>query len=799
AQHQREAEAQHQREAEAQHQREAEAQRQLEAEAQHQLNGVIQKKKAQAVSAPNLHPAWAFLRDIKANYLIFDGITEQQAYEIATEEVQTYNLDLLKKEAQQFSQDNLFGTDRMEFMENFNSKLERPLKIVQVPVLTPEQRLTQAIRSDKVRFAYLNKNCEDDVKETAEARAQALINSFEKNLPKDNDVLFFAEKVCQDGGAPDSRIQTRITRARQTFRVIKAISTLDNYFDADAYQKGIQQRRYLYQYMDYKNLGRYTTKDFVKAISDLKGLLNKKENQALDFDRNLTFEKAFDLAKAQDAFMQDQQDIDKAFQNWCGFLQVKANPINDLYKLQASDINGIQGNWALDEDGHIFDLLQEWKEVTGEIDRIARSKRNDPICLNYKKLTYEDKYSALFNIDYPLVSVEQINAIKDDILRAAADECKAGRLVDFGLQDLKEQARLNFASIINFDHLYNDRDHFKARAYLIYTLLPKALVPQDIARPEEGVDNPDVQQKWEEALTTEQYKIGDQLVMSLANCEAGVNRKLGNLEDKFRDILGSFSPKTSGIKAIASVIKELKLERLNELGRNADSEKRKEYNLNTPHVVKQRLRGPLSLGGDYETCSSAGLGCPFMQQNLPIQVIHNMFLPDQPEHVYYHGMADNENRNNQEDPIFPYLPVKEHLTVRRLVEAVYNEFELQTGYDNVEGRPIKEGRIRNEHIVSLLDSDFFQLENMGDAGIYMTGTVFLQERDGNMRSRGPKDLYTREMAFYLLERLGYVEIQENIKKDVYQFDFDEDLPGTTKVGMLRDGKGKTLAELIDEF
>jgi len=672
--------------------------------------------------------------------------------------------------------------------------------VMKAPViLTPEQRLAQAIRSDVARFAFLTKNSEDDINETAEFRIQTLISSFEKNLPKDNDVLFFAEKVCQDGGA-NNRIHTRITRARHTLLIMKAINpALVNYFDEDAYQAGIRQRCYLYQYMDDKKFDRHNTNALIKSISDLKGLLNKRDDQALDFDRNLTFDTAINLEKEQLAFAQDQAEIGQAFQTWRGLLQVKANPENDLYKLQASDINGDNGDWQLDDEGHVFDLLQEWGEITGEIDRIADTKRNNPIRLNHQKLTYEDHYSSLFNIDYPQVTVEQINAIKADIIRAATVEHQAGRLTDFALEELKEQAELNFTSIINFDHLKNDRDHFKARAFLIYNTLPRAIVPPEIVRPVEGVEDLKVQQKWQEALTTAQYKIGDQLIMSLANCEAGVNRKLGNLEDKFKEILGSLEPKTSGIKAIASIIREIKLQRINELGRNTDP-KRVEYNLNVPLVAKQRLRGPLSLGGNYESCSSAGLGCPFMQQNLPIQVIHNMFLPNQRDHVYYHGTVANENRNDEDNPILIFPPVKEHLTVKGLAEAVYNEFEAQTGYDQEAGRPITEGRIRKIHIDSLLHSDFFQMENIGSAAIHLTGTVFLQDRNGKGMSRGPRDLYTREMAFYLLERLGYVEINENIKKDVYQFDFAEELPGTTiQAGLLHGGKGKTLADLIDEF
>src|SRR5690606_13580033 len=93
----------------------------------------------------------------------------------------------------------------------------------QQELLTPEQRLTQAIRNDVERFAFLNKNSDEDVMETAEFRIQTLINSFEKNLPKDNEVLFFAEKISKDGGA-DNRINTRIRRTRDTFLIMKAMN-----------------------------------------------------------------------------------------------------------------------------------------------------------------------------------------------------------------------------------------------------------------------------------------------------------------------------------------------------------------------------------------------------------------------------------------------------------------------------------------------------------------------------------------------------------------------------------------------
>lgn len=64
--------------------------------------------------------------------------------------------------------------------------------------------------------------------------------------------------------------------------------------------------------------------------------------------------------------------------------------------------------------------------------------------------------------------------------------------------------------------------------------------------------------------------------------------------------------------------------------------------------------------------------------------------------------------------------------------------------------------------------------------------VFYKPLAPNVITPKPQDQFTREMAFYILEKMGYVKINEKTKEQVYKI--DEVV-----------GKAKTLADLINAY
>jgi len=55
--------------------------------------------------------------------------------------------------------------------------------------------------------------------------------------------------------------------------------------------------------------------------------------------------------------------------------------------------------------------------------------------------------------------------------------------------------------------------------------------------------------------------------------------------------------------------------------------------------------------------------------------------------------------------------------------------------------------------------------------------------------------FSKNMAFYLLEKMNYVKIQPHIKDKVYQYDEETYAPGS----VFFQGRNRTLEELIDLF
>ena len=122
-------------------------------------------------------------------------------------------------------------------------------------------------------------------------------------------------------------------------------------------------------------------------------------------------------------------------------------------------------------------------------------------------------------------------------------------------------------------------------------------------------------------------------------------------------------------------------------------------------------------------------------------------------------------------------PVAPCLTVQGLVEKVYEEF----------GKSIK-----GNDIHQFFKGNLDLIQEQINADIMYVKGLFYKPLDPRVHTPKPQDQFTREMAFYILEKMGYVTIDENVKKQLYKVDENDDL-GTIQFK----GQAKTLADLIN--
>jgi hypothetical protein len=330
-----------------------------------------------------------------------------------------------------------------------------------------------------------------------------------------------------------------------------------------------------------------------------------------------------------------------------------------------------------------------------------------------------------------------------------------------------------YFSVLNEDG--GDKGFFRARAKILLEVASPCLIPDKVARPESREFDAT---QWEKALNKAQYKMALRIIASLEACDTGKDRKLGDIEKDYRDVLGMMIPHIPLTKCIASIVRGIKLERIAETGLNPDPHRTEERET-TPQVLTQRLRGPLGLLGSYMPVTAPFYGYPDALQNAPIQIIYNLFVEGQPARSYYTGPVPEAKKQETSRPI--QTPIAPCLTVKRLVEKVYEEFGKSiTGND----------------IHQFLKGNLDLIQEQIGVDVYYTldqGIFYKRLPRGTHKPR-PQDQFTREMAFYILEKMGYVTIDPEVKDYVYKV-AENDQPGT----ILFRGEQKTLADLIDAY
>ena len=907
----------------------------------------IQKKKAQAVSIPNLQPAWAFLRDIKANYLVVDGTVEQQAHEIATEEVQAYSLDQLKREAQLFSQAYLFGTDRKGFMEEFNSKLEEPLKIVKVPQQekelkvnrvqqakeTPQQRhhrLFQTIQThhqeelkrrtealntiplleagiqkiDKeleqlderieeakrllnkelkaqlkekrgtlsdekwalnekkaaceanlaiTNFTYLNPNLEERI--STEDKINTILTAallIDPNL-EEKAALFFTRSVSH---APKTgeNIHQRIAYTLQAFEMMKLynrgltisnleISSKNNQLFARAKDNLSPVHQYIQETFPGNNLdeARLDKNSFQQAIRDLKVAIEMGVHDYFDESSSRTLNDGYRIIKLNKGLIEDRKVCGDYFQRRQDELYNQVNPITPNY-------------FYFSADNIDFNLYNEWNSIGETIHLISANKikEGSVLSLCYDNLTYNDIYASFFDVKFKATSNEDIKAISDRIIFLADKRnmvdtavCEpvhqgavrnADEYVYFteGRQDyrlksteiaqsrryFKHQTKTNFEKILTEER---KKYRFMERVKHIFDTVPETCISLEIMNI--GKES----REWQEALEQAQLEIAVRIVPSLDDCDGGMSRKLSQLEFCYRNILNDVKCEVPLIKDVASIIRGIKIDRINETGNHPQYDTNftnaYEEHMTAPDILMQRLRGPLGLLGTYTNPVAPYYGKPSEAKNQPEQIIKNIFLPnqaDRPYDIYEKGMQYDFIQI--EEPIIVdghFVELGNGTVATEMVEVLREkevEEVIRQQHVAIKGTPLtvksliqqlkaeyEHGHTLtsfHDHIDSFIEGD---LELLRDRDISVNGghkTVFFTERT----------LPNDALFFHVLKRLGMAQVlptgglsEQDATKQLYACHVKPDengedendiiaIPGTINIR----GHDKSLDDLIKD-
>ena len=739
---------------------------------------------------------WLYVHNAYTNHLVNQGLSRDEAAQVSEVTLRDQaDRDALMHFALTYAENNIEIEEEQDaFIKQFLRLYQDvPQAVHQAQIIArPEPldpigahtktRINQAIQEDRVKFAYLD----------SPAKINAIIDHYIHlgPLPEDNILLAFAEKVCTDHyTAPFTNISVAIKRVKAVLEVMKNMHPHSTILNDEHYVQAVEQRSFVYQYIDLKGRDQLNDADFANALIDLKTVLGKRLNDPLALGENLTFRSAYNIKKFEKDAQDEENELTQAFNAKQAILKNRVDPGNN------------QDQFTIWVDNRVLPLYDEWNAGVAEINRIAATKAGDPVRLNYAKLTYEDIYSVFFNAEYVDPAGAAIVSIQDTLIRLARSRVSSitpyndyndyrnyepGTAPENNEQAVFiHQANERLNSII-----YRDADHFKARVKALFDKASPTEISVDIPRPEEPGHNPVI---WNANLENAQFTVGALLVAALEGCDGGRNSKLADLENRYRDVLGTTQPRIKGMKAVASIVMKLKLDRIQESGGNPDttSDNAFEEKATAPTVLAQRLRGPFGLLKKYNVVVAPFYGLPRHAKNNPVQIIKNMFLPRQPDRPYKTERVVRVKGVNYQ-PGIVNIPVAPHLTVKSLVEAVYNEFDRSLPHKFIE-------EFVNGDLRLLKD----QNAPLGITTVDAADGVFIQEVEGKGRVRiGPagkpaaKDEYTREMAFFMLEKMGYVQIDPQVKADVYEFDEDEERPGTTT--RVR-GVPKTLKDLIDEY
>jgi hypothetical protein len=201
-----------------------------------------------------------------------------------------------------------------------------------------------------------------------------------------------------------------------------------------------------------------------------------------------------------------------------------------------------------------------------------------------------------------------------------------------------------------------------------------------------------------------------------------------------------------------------------------------EENVTAPAVASERLRVAWGLGDEFQKIIGPGQGLGFDPKNSPAQITRNLFVPGQPARQY--------NIGTTAAPVYQQVAVDAPLTVKRLVDAVYDEFDRS---------------ISRPEILKFVNGNLnLRKDRLVLADTFDDNGIFYQRVDiNNVTAKGS---FTRNMAFHILEKLNYIEMTPQAKQKLYNIedgynldDGDDFMPGKFTFN----GHTRTLDEWIE--
>jgi hypothetical protein len=576
-------------------------------------------------------------------------------------------------------------------------------------------------------------------------------------------ILSFAKRVNQERLCLDD-MKSQCEHVWNTWKIMQANegekADLDN---DDLYQEALEERTLIYQYISKKEeknsfwKSEFLAYHFFYVLRELADVLKIESLGEIRFrkDEDLSISTALKIKEFQEQEENDRQQLSETFYRRRWKLWDKAHyerPYPDL-DLASDERIAEQTIWKIADHYARFDPL---------------------LSLNYGGLTYNDFFAVIFDQNFLPVSESNFEKLRWEALSLVEE--KDFDLIANPIAATNYQSEINdaFNRIIEHDRAYAE-DHWKERVWAIFTKVPAMIIDTAIHRPGTDQHNSVL---WNTTLKSTRKRMLQHILGAIQDCNTGITQKLRLLEEAYQEILTNdfLRPQISFFEPVARIIRAVKMQRIHELGKNPFPNTYEE-NITAPHVAMQRMRLPLSLMGNYEDIVGGWLGNPHNRQNSPEQIIRNLFLSGQPNREYTQWAYDY--MSNSYYPLNTFrIPVAAHLTVKSLVDMVYEEFDKSITWSHLNSLVNGELMLRKDRLIPL---------TLFDNGIFIKTSP-----PGKPTAKGD---FSKNMAFYLLEKMNYVTIQPHIKNKVFQYDEKMYAPGS----VFFQGRNRTLEELIELF
>ena len=642
-------------------------------------------------------------------------------------------------------------------------------------------------------------------------KLQAIFASCDGVFLAPRDIVLFASRVNSEHLFRDN-LAKQIKHVKRAY----ALMTLNQ---NTSYDSAMNDRRAVYEYMvahEYDTDVDIGDGIFDWAINEIKAALRLGDDENMRLGDDISVERGLKIIKLNENMDVDISTLKRKFENKTADLKTRLyhgrealrvidhhEPIilNRMHNIvnyddridqqlydDALNPHKIAGAYYIRyHDGIIdqtIDIKQDTKDVINEVDRIALTKAANPIRLNYKALTYQDYLGTSLQRNLGLVSAGDFNNIKIEAL---------------GLVDVADFGDINLAqAYINeinqkFDRVTPNplvagpedswKEQIKGRINLIWTMVPEALIDARLARPGTGGHDPI---QWQNALRDSKKLVLQNIIGAIADCNTGVNQKLGLLEQGWRPILGgeAVPPYINLIAPVAAIVNNLKMKRIEELGKNpgpkaiggAKPTLADEVNVTAPALIHERVRIGWGLGGDFQEIVGPRYGFGYEAQNSPAQITRNLLEGGQPARRYNTGTEDAPVY----DPLLD-VAVDAPMSIKTLVKEVYDEFDKSILYDD---------------LMQLVKGDFDLTKDQLKPTLELIDGVFINNGGVGIA----KNYFSPNMAFAVLEKLNYIEMLPAAKTALYGWtpadpqDFmDDGTPGT----YLFNGHTRNLHEWIE--